>query len=52
MKKRILSLLLAMLMVMTLVPTAALADRSETDIAYAVTGGNIYLNKSTGEITG
>lgn len=50
MKKRILSLLLAMLMVVTLVPTAALAE--DDVVAYAVTGGNIYFNKSTGEITG
>ena len=51
MKKRILSLLLVLLMVMTLVPTAALATKSDTDIAYAVTGGNIYFEKATGTIT-
>ena len=51
MKKRILSLLLVLLMVVSLVPTAALADRSNTDIAYPVTGGNIYFDKSTGTIT-
>lgn len=51
MKKRILSLLLVLLMVMTLVPTAALATKSDTDIAYAVTGGNIYFDQATGTIT-
>ena len=51
MKKRILSLLLVLLMVVSLVPTAVLADRSDTDIAYPVTGGNIYFDKSTGTIT-
>ena len=50
MKKRILSLLLVLLMVVTLVPTAALAE--DDVVAYEVTGGNIYFNKSTGEITG
>ena len=51
MKKRILSLLLVLLMVVSLVPTAALAARGDTDIAYPVTGGNIYFDKSTGTIT-
>ena len=51
MKKRILSLLLVLLMVVSLVPTAALADKSDTDVAYVVTGGNIYFNKATGTIT-
>ena len=51
MKKRILSLLLVLLMVVSLVPTAALADKSDTDVAYAVTSGNIYFDKSTGTIT-
>ena len=51
MKKRLLSLLLAVLMVMTLVPMSALAWHSDTDVAYAVTGGNIYFDKETGEIT-
>ena len=50
MKKRILSLLLVLLMVVSLVPTAALAE--DDVVAYGVTGGNIYFNKSTGEITG
>ena len=48
MKKRILSLLLVLLMVVSLVPTAALAE--DNIVAYKVTGGNIYFNKSTGEI--
>ena len=51
MKKRILSLLLVLLMVVSLVPTAALAYKSDTDVEYAVTGGNIYFDKSTGTIT-
>ena len=51
MKKRVLSLLLVLLMVMSLVPMSALADRSNTDVAYAVEGGNIYFNKSMGTIT-
>ena len=50
MKKRILSLLLVLLMVVSLVPTAALA-KSSTDIAYPVTGGNIYFDKAKGTIT-
>ena len=48
MKKRILSLLLVLLMVVPLVPTVALAE--DDIVAYEVTGGNIYFNKSTGEI--
>ena len=51
MKKRILSLLLVLLMVASLVPTAVLADKSDTDVEYAVTGGNIYFDKATGTIT-
>ena len=50
MKKRVLSLLLVLMMIASLVPTAAMAY-SSTDIAYAVTGGNIYFNESTGTIT-
>ena len=38
-------------MVMSLVPMSALADRSNTDVAYAVEGGNIYFDKATGTIT-
>ena len=51
MKKRVLSLLLVLLMVMSLVPMSALADRSNTDVAYAVEGGNIYFDKTRGIIT-
>ena len=51
MKKRVLSLLLALMMIVSLVPTAAMAFKSDTDVAYAVTGGNIYFNESTGTIT-
>ena len=47
-KKQILSLLLAMLMVMTLVPTALAEDDV---VAYEVTGGNIYFDKTTGTVT-
>ena len=50
MKKRVLSLLLALMMIVSLVPTAVMAY-SSTDVAYAVTGGNIYFNESTGTIT-
>ena len=51
MKKRVLSLLLVLMMVVSLVPTAALAYKSDTDVEYAVTDGNIYFDKSTGTIT-
>lgn len=51
MKKRALSLLLVLLMVMSLVPMSALADKSSTYVAYAVEGGNIYFNKTRGIIT-
>ena len=49
MKKRVLSLLLVLMMIVSLVPAMALAE--DDIVAYAVTGGNIYFNKSTGEIT-
>ena len=49
MKKRILSLLLVLLMVVTLMPTAALAE--DDVVAYEVTGGNIYFDKTTGTVT-
>ena len=49
MKKRILSLLLVLLMVVSLAPTAALAE--DDIVPYEVTGGNIYFYKPTGEIT-
>ena len=50
MKKRILSLLLVLLMVVSLIPTSALAE--DNIVPYKVTGGNIYFDKSTGTITG
>lgn len=49
MKKRILSLLLVLLMVVSLVPTAAMAE--DDVVAYEVTGGNIYFDKTTGTVT-
>lgn len=49
MKKRILSLLLVLLMVVSLVPTAAMAE--DDVVAYEVTGGNIYFDQATGTIT-
>ncbi len=49
MKKRILSLLLVLLMVVSLVPTAAMAE--DDVVAYEVTGGNIYFEKATGTVT-
>ena len=51
MKKRVLSLLLVLLMVVSLVPISALADKSNTDVAYAVERGNIYFDKAKGTIT-
>ena len=77
MKKRILSMVLAMLMIVTLIPAYAVSDTrqqtemqasaaeesepqsaaalsestSNTTVTYAVTGGNIYFNTSTGTIT-
>ena len=38
-------------MVVSLVPISALADRSNTDVAYAVERGNIYFDKAKGTIT-
>ena len=46
MKKRILSLLLVLLMVVSLVPTAAMAEET-ADMTYKVTGGLIYLKQYT-----
>ena len=51
MKRRILSMLLVLMMLLTIMPTAAFADKSSTDVAYKVEGGNIYFDKSTGAIT-
>ena len=52
MKKKILSMLLVLLMVMTLVPVSALAWDKDNDIPYAVTGGNIYFREDQRAITG
>ena len=48
MKKRLLSTLLALCMVLTFLPSVAYAE----DTAYAVKGGYIYFNANTGTITG
>lgn len=50
--KQILSILLVCCLVVGLLPTTALAETSDTDITYAVTGGNIYFDAETGTITG
>ena len=49
MKKRVVSLLLVMLLVMALIPTGALAY--STGVGYKVTGGNIYIS-SGGSVVG
>lgn len=51
MKRRILSVLLVLMMLFTIMPTAALAEKSSTDVAYTVEGGDIYFDTSTGTIT-
>ena len=48
MKKRLLSTLLTLCIVLALLPVTALA----AEIAYPVTGGNIYFDAATGTITG
>lgn len=48
--RRLLSMLLVCCMVFSLVPVTAMAV-SDTDVAYAVEGGNIYFDTSTGTIT-
>ena len=48
MKKRVLSLLLVLLMVVSLVPTSAFAANDV--VSYGVTGGYLYFDRSTGEI--
>lgn len=50
-QKRVLSLLLALCLVLTQLPGTAWAVRSNTDIPYAVTNGNIYFDALTGTIT-
>lgn len=89
MKKRILSMVLAIVMIVTLVPAYAVSDKRQSEtaeqtteasvkaellsavaaesaekaspqaaaaqsgtVAYAVTGGNIYFDPSTGTVTG
>lgn len=51
MKKRIVSLLMVFSLIVGLLPTVAMGAKSSTDVAYAVTGGNIYFDKSTGTVT-
>lgn len=50
MKKRLLSALLALCMVVTLLPGMVWAV-SNSDITYSVTGGSIYFDAATGTIT-
>lgn len=50
MKKRALSLLLALVLCLSLLPVPTLAETDNTRIPYAVEGGNIYFNAETGEI--
>lgn len=52
MKRRMLPLLLALCMVFTLLPGSVFAAKSDTDIAYAIPGGTLYFDASTGTITG
>ena len=51
MKKRILSMLLACVLLCGTWSIASVHAYSETDIAYPVAGGNIYFDKSSGAIT-
>ncbi len=55
MKKKIISLAVALLLAVTMLPLTGLAGTvnvSDTDVAYAVQGGSIYFDKSTGTVTG
>ncbi len=52
MKKRMMVLLITAVLIVTLIPAAAMAEKSDTDIAYGVTGGNIYFDASTWTVTG
>ena len=45
MKKRILSVLLVLVMIVTLAPTSALAYRNDFEVSYAVPGGYIIFDK-------
>ncbi|MBE6984230.1 MAG: leucine-rich repeat domain-containing protein, partial [Ruminococcaceae bacterium] len=49
MKRRILSFALALVMLLSILPVQAFATDSE--IAYAVEGGNLYFDTATGKIT-
>ena len=51
MKKRILSMLLALVMILSIMPTAALAENSSTGTKYEVEGGYFYFDKETKTIT-
>lgn len=53
MKKKLLKLVLALCLLLALMPQTSLtaAAYSDTDITYAVEGGNIYFDKGTGTIT-
>lgn len=49
--QRLLSMLLVCCIVVGMLPTTVMAAHSDTDIAYAVEGGNIYFNAAMGTIT-
>ena len=50
-KKRILAWILSLVLILSVIPMQTFA-LSTSDAAYAVTGGNIYFDKTTGTITG
>ncbi len=55
MKKKALSLIVALVMVITMLPLTGLAGRwnvKDSDVTYTVPGGYIYFDKSSGTITG
>ena len=55
MKKKALSLIVALVMVITMLPLTGVAGRfnvQDSDVKYAVPGGYIYFDKSSGTITG
>ena len=51
MKKRILSIVLAICLVLALVPTTAFADETYGDFTYTVSGGEVTISKYTGSDT-
>lgn len=51
MRKRLLSLALCFALALSLLPTGALAVEEDGTISYAVEGGNLYFDPSTGAIT-